>query len=207
MILALFVVLGLVAGLLAKGSFSNMGKHKVVALWVPIAAFLLKAAFPYLLDVWPHSREMLQLAAAAVQYTALLAFAGLNWRWRWWPLVFGLGTAMNAAVILLNGGAMPVSQRLLTDVSPQLAQSLMAGEIFGYTLQTEATRLPALGDILYIGFGRVQLGLASIGDFFIGLGGALFAFGLMRPPAKKEKAAAQGSPRSADMETAGSEKP
>ncbi len=202
MILLVFVVAGIVTGLLARGRFSNLGRHGLRGLWLCILSFVAQGA-----AAWVPAATLVALAplpawqmgVALLRYGLLLAFVVLNLLptrgprgklGQVWPWVFGAGTLANAAVILTNGGAMPVAGRLLADISPAQATQLAAGEVFGYTLQTTATRLAFLGDVLYIGAGGWSLGFASIGDLLIGAGAGLLVFWLLRPPASAGNTAA-----------------
>ncbi len=191
MVLLVFLLLGLVAGFVAGGRISG-AVPLPRGLWLCILAFLVQggaAMLPqaFLAGVAPVS--VWQMGVAVARYGLLFAFVAWNIRTRpaqAWPWIFGAGTAANAAVILANGGAMPVAGRLLPQISPAVAARLAAGEIFAYTLETPATRLPFLGDIIRIG-GGATLGFASIGDFFIGAGAGLLVFCLLRAGAPAQK--------------------
>lgn len=195
MVLLVFVAAGALIGFAFGGRLAGLGQNPPRGLWLCILSFFVQGAAAWVpvetlaalapLAVW-------QLGVALLRYGLLLGFVVWNIRAKRvqnrlrsaWPWIFGAGTAANAAVILANGGAMPVAGRLLGQISPALAASLAAGEVFGYTLETDATRLTALGDILYIGAGRWSLGFASIGDLFIGLGAGFLVFCLLRAGAK-----------------------
>ena len=217
MVLLIFVVAGGLAGFACGGRMSGFSQPLPRGLWLCIASFLVQG-----LAAWVPVQALAQLAplavwqvgVAVVRYGLLLVFAVLNIRGAWapahseahgaavrwdrrlqkaWPCVFGAGTAANAAVILANGGAMPVAGQLLARLSPALAASLSAGGVFGYTLENTATRLSWLGDIIYIGFGPVRIGFASIGDLLIGIGAGLLVFCQLRAGAP-----AQGGKRPAN---------
>lgn len=189
MILLGFVVIGAAAGLLAGGRLSGLARHGLRGLWLCILSFVVQGVFGWLpaealaalgpLALW-------QPPVAALRYGLLVIFILLNRRGGLWLWVFAVGTVMNAAVIFANGGAMPVAGELLARLSPALAQSLAGGGVFGYTLGTGATPLAFLGDVLCLGGGRVSLGFASVGDIFIGAGGGLLVFRLLRTPAPAE---------------------
>lgn len=185
MILLVFVILGAVIGLLAGGRFKNLAHHGLRGLWLCIASFLIQGVFAWipvenLAALLPLA--VLQPVVAILRYGLLFVFVFLNIKGGAWPWVFGAGTAMNAAVILANGGAMPVAGNLLASLSPALAASLSAGEVFGYTLGHGGTPLWFLGDILYIGNARMSAGFASVGDILISLGAGLLVFRLLRLP-------------------------
>ncbi len=180
MILLVFVVLGVVVGFISGGRVSYIREHTLHALWLPIAAFLVKGLAPYAVSAFSLPVGPVQVVVCVLQYGMLAAFAALNWRYLWWPAVFGAGTLMNFLVIVLNGGAMPVSDRVVS-LSPAIAARFASGEVFGYTLETAATRVPLLGDILFVRLGSWDVGFASIGDLFIGAGAALLCIQLLRP--------------------------
>lgn len=97
-----------------------------------------------------------------------------------------LGLALNAAVILANGGAMPVSADALRLVGRyDFALRLRAeGSIGHVQLSTPATQLRALADIIPL---SPLLGLrivVSVGDLFVAAGTlVIFYVGTLRPPA------------------------
>lgn len=84
------------------------------------------------------------------------------------------GTALNALVILLNNGRMPVH---LPDSIAQAGggsiAKLASGQLPGYILETKATLLPFLGDVIHLyAFG--QWVFISIGDILLVLGAFVF---------------------------------
>lgn len=173
MILLLFVIAGLAVGAARGGRLAHLERADLRGFWMPLLSFLLKGLVQWLAPGSPWD-WLLTLA----QYLLLLGFSLLWSRCSWaWP--FGLGTLCNGLVILLNGGRMPVSQGLVLRAgTEELAARLAAGAVPGYTLQTAATRLPWLGDILAVG----PLGYASVGDLLLGVGAGMLAFRLIRPP-------------------------
>lgn len=217
MLLLLFIAVGALAGFVCGGRWSGLAQGAPRGLWLCILSFLVQGAASLLpmealnalapASVW-------QVTVAVLRYGLLLAFAALNlWEpraagkhsestsknhrppGRAWVWLFGAGTLANATVILANGGAMPVAGRLLEKISPIQAAALSAGEVFGYTLETAATRLPFLGDVLYIGTGALHAGFASVGDLLVGAGAGLLVFSMLRTgsPSGKRAADAGGS--------------
>ncbi|MFV0353295.1 MAG: DUF5317 domain-containing protein [Oscillospiraceae bacterium] len=188
MILLAFLLLGLIAGLVSGGKISNLAHINIRMLWMPVVSFAIKGIVPMLLLFFGLPYGVFQIPVCILQYLLLLLFVFFNWRTGVWSFVFGTGAFMNFLVILLNGGAMPVSQKVLQN-APELSARLANGDIFAYTLGTSATRLPFLGDIIWMNLGSNFSGFASLGDFFIGLGIGLLAFKLVRTkaPAKQEE--------------------
>ncbi|GKI13924.1 hypothetical protein CE91St44_04090 [Oscillospiraceae bacterium] len=176
MLLLLFLLAGLAAGLCRGGSLRRAAAFPLRGLWLPLAAYLLKA-LGGAIGVPP-------LPLCLAQYGLLLLFCWFNRRQPRWCAPFALGTALNFAVIAANGGRMPVAVRLAAGW-PALADRLAAGGVSGYTLAGASTRLAFLGDWVAVApFGRL-LGFASPGDFLLGFGVAALAYCMVRfcPPA------------------------
>ena len=182
MVLLAFILCGLAAGLARGGSLRAMAQHDIALLWLPVAAYLCKAAGPYAAHLFPAFASYAPLAVCLLHYGLLFIFVAANLRRGVWSFVFGAGAGMNFAVIALNGGAMPVSAHVLESAAgTRLAAQLASGEIFAYAPVTDSTRLVFLGDVLALEpFGRL-LGFASIGDLVLGVGAAMLCFTMLRP--------------------------
>ncbi len=174
MILLLSAALGLILGLVCGGSLQRMRWYPLQGLVLPVLAYLIKAGASLLLA--PQTGAV---AVCAVQYALLFAFLAFNWNRPAWPIFVFLGSLGNFLVILLNGGCMPVSAALLGVSSERLTQ-LTQNRIYAYTLMTEQTHLPLLGDILRLGPAEMPFGFASIGDLVLCVGIAILFFQLVR---------------------------
>ena len=113
MVLLAFILCGLAAGLARGGSLRAMAQHDIALLWLPVAAYLCKAAGPYAARLFPAFASYAPLAVCLLHYGLLFIFVAANLRRGVWSFVFGAGAGMNFAVIALNGGAMPVSAHVL----------------------------------------------------------------------------------------------
>lgn len=113
MVLLAFILCGLAAGLACGGSLRAMAQHNIALLWLPVAAYLCKAAGPYAARLFPAFASYAPLAVCLLHYGLLFIFVAANLRRGVWSFVFGAGAGMNFAVIALNGGAMPVSAHVL----------------------------------------------------------------------------------------------
>ena len=182
MVLLAFILCGLAVGLVRGGSLRAIAQHNIALLWLPVAAYLCKAAGPYAAHLFPAFASYAPLAVCLLHYGLLFICVAANLRRGVWSFVFGAGAGMNFAVIALNGGAMPVSARVLESAAgTRLAAQLASGEIFAYAPVTDSTRLVFLGDVLALEpFGRL-LGFASIGDLVLGVGAAMLCFTMLRP--------------------------
>ena len=103
MLLFLFLLAGLAAGLCRGGSLRRAAAFPLRGLWLPLAAYLLKALGG------PIGVPPLPLCLA--QYGLLLLFCWFNRRQPRWCAPFALGTALNFAVIAANGGRQTAGPR------------------------------------------------------------------------------------------------
>lgn len=179
MILLALSVPGLILGLVTGGRIKHIGTHPVRGLWLPVAAFAIKALAARLLP--PQAGAV---PVCAVQYALLFIFLVQNRRYLAFMLPAGLGTLMNALAILLNGGCMPVDLCALPQSAIATAK-LAAGEIYAYMPITAATKLPFLGDVLAVAPLSGLIGLASIGDILLSLGAACLCYMLTKEPRKQ----------------------
>lgn len=182
MILLGFAALGLIVSLLSGGSLRALSRYPLKGLWLPIAAYALKAGAAFLLT--PQQGSVI---VALLQYGLLILFLTLNLRRPVWPLFAFAGTLLNFLVIVLNGGCMPVSPSLLGEAGARLTQ-LAQGRVYAYILMDATTCLPLLGDIIRVGAADRPLGFASIGDLLLGVGVAILCWQMTR----EAKPAGQG---------------
>lgn len=122
-------------------------------------------------------------------YVLALAVLWLNRSHPWsLPVLIGLG--LNALVITLNGGRMPVAPDALARMARGLAlPTTAAGLDPRHVIAGPGTRLAVLGDTLAVGMGRFGV-IASPGDLLMALGIAGFVQGQMGgaragPPASR----------------------
>ncbi len=193
MILLLAIVAGLLAGLArARYKGRRLRSPELRLAWLVPVAFLPQLLAFYL----PATRGVVgdNLAAAALvsSQALLLVFAWFNRNQPgFWAL--GIGLALNLLVISLNGGLMPVSPEILTEIFPNTSpDTWQVGMRVGWNvvLPTAATRLWWLSDhILLPAWFPIRKAL-STGDVFIA-GGAfwlLWALGGQEKQATRRKA-------------------
>ncbi|HBQ64818.1 MAG TPA: hypothetical protein DD727_07855 [Clostridiales bacterium] len=168
-------LLGLGIGMLRGGRAKALLYIRFCHAWLLLLAFLIERLLSsygdWISRQWPYALSV----AVIAQYSILMIFIVLNARYRSMWLI-GAGGLLNAAVMLANGGRMPVNEALVR-IAPQSITTLdlMAGEAGNYVLADAATRLRFLGDMIPIwNFTR---SFASIGDLFIALGMFLFVYG------------------------------
>lgn len=168
----IFVTLaaGIIIGLIRRGKLSNVSKLQLVHLWLIFLSVILEASLNILLKNDIVITQFFVFLWICVQYSLLFLFIWFNRHFSYVWLI-GLGTFLNAVVILLNGGSMP-----LADISPYIgasetpSQYLLDGKLLTYHFINENTKLWFLGDIIWVP--SPFRAFASIGDIFL-YGGVL----------------------------------
>ncbi|MGI6728131.1 MAG: DUF5317 family protein [Anaerovoracaceae bacterium] len=177
--LLLFVIVGLILGLIRGGSLKNINNNFPEKLLLPILALLIE--FLFSLDpVYP------EWMVVPIEYMLLFWFVACNLKKAAWSIWFGIGTLLNFLVISMNDFRMPVSASLLNNNKYlNISTALSNGEIFGYTIADTNTHLTFLGDIMaFSPFGKL-IGFASVGDIFLGIGTAFLAYHMVKSNIKK----------------------
>ncbi len=187
MIVAAFLALSIPVGYLLGGRLRNIRNYTTKALGLPIAAFLLEAAAPFLRNLIPVPFSQWHWALVSAEYLLLFIFCFLNRRSKAVWIIFA-ACALNFFVIALYQFQMPVAP--FAREMPEMAATISridSGELFRYTVAGPNDPFWFLGDVIVIPLKRIG-GLASVGDILLGLGcGALF-IGWMRlanPPEVK----------------------
>lgn len=172
------LVIGLLAGWARGGSLAAIGAARVRLLWlvpVPLGAQValvrtLNLDVPWW--VWPvHLMAYLLLATVVLVNRHIPGMA-----------LVGVGLAMNASVILVNGGLMPQG--------PETVHLNHGGEVIAFgqhiphskdvLLPRESTRLWWLSDYIVLHIKGWRPLVASPGDFVLTSGLAVIVSGLMR---------------------------
>lgn len=178
-------VLGLVYGLLRHGHWQNLLTRRLAWFWLPICSVLPEALVASgMLQRWTGQSAaypVLHLLLATLQYSMILTFLLRN---RSLPGTGFLlaGSLLNAAVILANGGRMPISSQFHA-FSPAAVSKIQAAP--HYLLAAGPEPLLWLGDWLPVWF----LGwyMASPGDCLLSVGIFILAAGLVRIPPQNSK--------------------
>ncbi len=172
--------LSLLIGVLRGGRLTALGAHHwhaaslpFLAIGMQIVAFLpdeSASAGARALAAWLH----------VTSYLLTLTFVWLNRQTPWMSLV-GLGLAANAAVIITNGGFMPVASGVLLPGTPEVEAGQR--EIVNNVMAMGArTSLRFLGDVIRTPewLGRRAF---SLGDLAIAVGAFALVQRMMRPAA------------------------
>lgn len=175
MILLVAVVIGLGAGLCRAW----IGKRQYRAYELKLPGLVLLAFLPQLIAFYiPSVRTQVSDRIASFLFIGsliiLLVFSLFNIRkTSFWPI--SIGFFLNALIIILNGGWMPISPDNVQKLNPNApAGSWSVGQRLGYTkdivLTPESTRLEFLSDRFTLPDWINYQVAFSLGDVFISLG-------------------------------------
>jgi hypothetical protein len=174
-ILLYAILIGLLAGALrARSGGRGLSVPHLDRVWLVPAAVLpqlLVFQFPGTKQVFPEA-----LAPAILVSSQILLFlfvmSNRNKPGFW---MLGLGLALNLAIILLNGGLMPISPETVARLAPDAApDSWHIGERLGtgkdIVLTLEQTRLWFLSDRFLLPDGISTRAALSLGDILVAVG-------------------------------------
>jgi hypothetical protein len=172
--------LGLLAGVLAGGSLKGLKDIHFRLTWVLFVSVTV-ALLPVFVESIGTQRRLIEL----VGFLGVLIFLVVNivttrGETRAALLVIGIGWALNAIVIVANGG-MPVSRwaYAASGQSEHIRQGF--GSFYRVVIAGPKTKLLRLGDVIPI---RVFREVVSIGDLFLMVGIALVIVAAMRSGAR-----------------------
>jgi hypothetical protein len=174
MILTLAVMAGLMATLLRASYLRQpLQPPTLKSVWLVAAAFLPQ----WLAFHWARTAQLLPDQAAAallvLSQLLLLAFVWRNWR-QVGVLLLGFGVALNLAVIVANGGLMPIFPEVVTRFAPGATGTWAIGERLWWSkdivLPAIAANLPWLADRFLLPDWLPLRAAYSLGDVFIALG-------------------------------------
>lgn len=175
MVLLVAVLVGLILGLCR--AWIGKRPYRVYELKVP--GLVLLAFVPQFVAFYiPATRSLLSDRLVSVLFISsliiLLIFSLFNIRKiSFWPI--SIGFFLNALVIILNGGWMPIAPDVVQKVNPNAPEGSWAvGQRLGYTkdfvLSPEITRLWFLSDRFTLPASMKYQVAFSLGDVLIALG-------------------------------------
>jgi MFS transporter, DHA3 family, macrolide efflux protein len=190
------ILLGLLLGLLAGGKIANLAAIRLRWLGLLLAAIALRFATDWLLNADVGIVETVRLPLLATAFSMLLVGLWANREYPGVSLAF-VGVLSNTAVIVINGGYMPIYEPSLVaagfspaDVSSAIHVILPEGLNATFLL-----RLGPLGDVIPIPVPIIQ-NVISIGDVFLSVGLAFFLFAsVVRTPQAIDEATAEAIQR------------
>src|SRR6478736_7887025 len=191
------IALGLILGLVAGGDILNLGSIRLQRLTLLIVAVFVRFGTEFLLNNGFAMAEALRVPLLAAGFILLLLALWPNRAYPGISLAF-IGVLLNAVVIIVNGGYMPVwiTSLLLAGLHPADVTTSL------HTIMPPALdasfllHLGPFADVIPIPFPIIQ-NVASIGDAFLTFGLAFFLFAAVVrvPPALEEELRASAQAR------------
>lgn len=177
MIILLALIIGIIIGYILKGRLKNLALSIKVPILV-ILSIIPEIFTGYLSDKLPSLFPRYLWLLILVEYILLFAFIICNLRNKYMYIV-AFGVLLNFAVIMANGGRMPVSQAIYSIPSlERTIERILAGDVPEYFIMEKKVTLWYLGDIIPVPIWGA--GLGSVGDIFIMAGVSLFTISSMR---------------------------
>jgi hypothetical protein len=173
MILLFALVVAFVVGLLRGGKLLGLASLPLRWPAVPLLAFAAQAVVMFLPGRRGEGLWSLHAGLLVISYLALLLTVWVNRRIAGMGLL-GLGLILNLAVMLTNGGYMPVTPEMMPRIGYDHLGGAQAGERLvgskSVILPREQTRLWILSDIFAFSFPFPLCGAFSMGDVLIAVG-------------------------------------
>jgi len=174
MILAMAVILGLALSLARHGPGAfQFADLQLRGLWLAPLALALQV--PLLrMPFCPAEEVLVPQVLFLLSHVLLLAFVWLNRQYDG-SLLVGLGIVYNLAVILANGGLMPITPETAARINPGASlEQCTIGYHYGFSkdiiLPREETRLWLMSDVLVLPAPFPWPTAFSLGDLLIGAG-------------------------------------
>ncbi len=170
------VFVGMLIGLALKGSLLKLSSLRARLWWLLLLAFLAKFMAVKLHGSGLYDMGGLMPYVQGGVYWVSIGFIVLNRRFPWMKVIL-LGTLLNATVVMMNGGRMPVSEQTLVEVGKvQTIDRLRGGEDVMHSLGDDSTFAPFLGDWITI---PPSTSVLSIGDVIVMIGVILLISSVM----------------------------
>lgn len=171
------VLLGVVVGLLRGGSLKGLAALRVRLWWVLLLAFLAKFLLVKAGAGGVSWAGVLEPYVNSGVYAASLSVLLLNSSLPWLKLIL-VGTLLNMAVVMLNGGRMPVSEEALASLGKYHSiEALRQGLDVTHTFMDASTVAGFLGDWITVPIPLPSV--VSVGDLVVSLGAVLLVNAMM----------------------------
>ena len=176
-VFGLFVILGLLTGLFLRGKPARLGDIQIPRFWFLMASFALG-----ILPTCPRlpiflTHEYLVFGISLFSYGLLFYSLYPSLRLPGFKAI-GLGSFLNFLVEVFNRGRMPVR---LEGLPPELflAQSEKLASSLTHQVLGPHTKIAFLADNYRLSLPGLKPSVASVGDFVLGLGIAVFIISVM----------------------------
>ncbi len=184
------LILGMLTGWILKGRYQRLLDVKLKLLWlvgVSLGLMVITRVLHYT-DIIPFASPV-HAIARVTELLLICVFAGANIRIPGAKL-FLAGLIINAFVVTINGGQMPVAYDRLVEVwgKQQVEQAMVTFPSTREMLIDEGTRLAWLCDVIPARRPFVFFrGVCSIGDLISSLGAMIAIIAIMRTPLPSEQ--------------------
>src|SRR5688572_30643176 len=178
--LLISLVIGLALGVAAGGNILNLASVRMRLLQLLFLGLVVRYATQYAIEIGITEADTYRLILFGGGFLLLLIGLWVNREQPGLPLAF-VGILLNAVVIVVNGGYMPVWEPIV--VAAGLTPAEVGSTFHRIVSATPAGGIPSdflaqagpLGDIIPIPFPFIQ-NVISIGDLFLGAGLGFFLF-------------------------------
>ena len=176
MTLVYAMIVIVIVALILRRDLGAIGRVSFRGGWKLGVAVLVLFALQAILVIFVPRQSMWQMATLILSQVALLAFLLINYRLPG-AIVFASGIALNTAVMVANGGWMPVTPETAHFVYPERTSELYAKPqgSKNIILPREETNLWILSDIIQVTLPWRRNAL-SVGDILLIIGVAQFIF-------------------------------
>lgn len=186
MLLILPVLLGIAIALARGGSLRHLTSPRFRGAGAIMTSFLIQLA----MYAPPVRDSVLVRQHGGAIYIAVLALMLLgvarNWHLGLSARVILLGMGLNMAVVVANGGHMPVNAAALRSMEgPAVAHAIAAGQYANRALADRSSPLLPFSDIIPVSLPFGHGNVASLGDLLIAGGAAALAYGATRRPYRR----------------------
>jgi hypothetical protein len=177
-VVILAFVLAVIYGKIKKRSF-DLFNVKLQKTWLIVVAFALQTVTRLMGVKGFDFAVKFSLLIQVVVFALLFLCFWFNKKYigLWF---IGIGASLNALVMIINGGRMPVSLEAMQKAGIQVATDMvLSGADNKHIVLSDTTRLGFLADIIYLpGILGWGIGVLSIGDIIVALGLFIFVFEL-----------------------------
>ncbi|HVA89245.1 MAG TPA: DUF5317 family protein [Chloroflexota bacterium] len=180
------VLLGIALSLMRGGSLNNLATAGFRGLGAVMASFFIQLVF----YVPPMRDTALAKQHGGAVYMVVLALmligVARNWHLGLSARVILAGLALNTAVVVANGGHMPVNAVALRSTQGEtLVRAIGAHKYANRALADHASLLLPLSDVIPVSLPFLPGMVCSLGDLFLAAGGAALAYGVTRRPNRR----------------------
>jgi hypothetical protein len=192
------VLLATLVGMLRGGRLRNLVQLSIQHSWIPLVMITLQFSFVLFPQGDGEGFFKLRPWVNILTYALLIAFLAVNLRLPGLKLIL-IGAALNMAVILANGGFMPVTAEALAHsghldlVIAQHSQQFVLGSK-DIVLPEAQTRLQLLSDVLGIPECFPVSATFSLGDVFIMVGAAGLTYAALTGVRSRHRKTVPGVP-------------